>query len=469
MTDPRRLRLADLIPFVLVLFTAAGARVGYLLSYADNAGTDGPVLVQDPAPPLTLPDGTTMRGQSTVTEADALVHNMREHRWFGSLAPFAYREERTAHVAPAYPWLRGELERLLPEDWGPADRLIRWLQCVLGTLTACLYYLVARRAFPGRTVAVITGLLAALHPFWIVNTPALSDGVLATFLLGLALWLGMRASQVEGAGGSAFAFGLALAALALTRAALLPFAFVAVLWLLRRTRTVGGGWQYGLVAVLGLLLGLAPWTVRNLQVFGDVFPVIDSTYYHLWVGNNPRATGGPLTEADMQEAVSPELAKQLGSPMITQPARYRLLAPEVVRQIQDDWARTVERRLWAGLYFFFGQDWFTRNQLWRPGPASGAPLESGPPIPALLVGSLFLMLLLGVLGWRWTYVWRREAGLLALALMWVPLPYILTHAEALSGPRLPLDGVLLCLSAFVLACVAPPVARMLLRPKRAES
>ena len=77
------------------------------------------------------------------------------------------------------------------------------------------------------------------------------------------------------------------------------------------------------------------------------------------------------------------------------------------------------------------------------------------------------MLLLGVLGWRWTYNWRRESRLLALAVMWVPFPYILSHGEALSGPRLPLDGVLLCYSAFVLACLAPNVGKALLRSKRA--
>ena len=54
------------------------------------------------------------------------------------------------------------------------------------------------------------------------------------------------------------------------------------------------------------------------------------------------------------------------------------------------------------------------------------------------------------------------------ALMWVPLPYLLSHAEALSGPRLPLDGVLLCYSAFVLACLAPNVGKVLLHSRRAE-
>jgi hypothetical protein len=75
------------------------------------------------------------------------------------------------------------------------------------------------------------------------------------------------------------------------------------------------------------------------------------------------------------------------------------------------------------------------------------------------------MLLLGVLGWRWTFAWRTEAQPLAVAVMWVPLPYLLSHAEGLCGPRLPLDGVLLCYSAFVLACLAPNLASILLRPR----
>jgi hypothetical protein len=40
-------------------------------------------------------------------------------------------------------------------------------------------------------------------------------------------------------------------------------------------------------------------------------------------------------------------------------------------------------------------------------------------------------------------------------MLWVPLPYILGHAEGLSGPRLPLDGVLLCYAAFALVALIP--------------
>jgi hypothetical protein len=40
-------------------------------------------------------------------------------------------------------------------------------------------------------------------------------------------------------------------------------------------------------------------------------------------------------------------------------------------------------------------------------------------------------------------------------MIWVPIPFILAHGGELSGPRLPLDGVLLCYAAFALVCLIP--------------
>jgi hypothetical protein len=67
------------------------------------------------------------------------------------------------------------------------------------------------------------------------------------------------------------------------------------------------------------------------------------------------------------------------------------------------------------------------------------------------------MLLLGVLGWRWSHGWRLAAMPSSLAVMWLPLPYLLSHAEALHGPRLPLDGVLLSYAALAIVWLLPGV------------
>src|SRR2546423_1234039 len=127
-------------------------------------------------------------------------------------------------------------------------------------------------------VVTLAGLFAALHPFWIINVAEIADGTLATFLLAAALFLGARSSQTGAPFGSLL-FGLALAGLALVRAALLPFAFVAVIWFLLRTRSLRRGWLPALLSFLGFVTGLAPWTVRNLQVFGEPIPIVDSAFY----------------------------------------------------------------------------------------------------------------------------------------------------------------------------------------------
>jgi hypothetical protein len=75
----------------------------------------------------------------------------------------------------------------------------------------------------------------------------------------------------------------------------------------------------------------------------------------------------------------------------------------------------------------------------------------------LLPASVLVMLFLGVLGWRWTYGWRRAGMPASLALMWVPLPYVVSHAESLSGPRMPLDGALLCYAAVAVVYLLPKV------------
>jgi hypothetical protein len=451
MTPPPRFQAGDALLFLAVVLTAAGVRAGYLAFAADSGRTAGPVRVQEQAEGL-----------------QGLVANLKDRQTFAGPAPFAAGEEVTAHVAPGYPGLLGFVARL-PVD---TDQTVRWLQCGLGALTAGLYFLFARRAFGSVLVAGLAGIAAALHPFWIVSTAEVSDGVLASFLLAACLYLGGRASQ---AGGflTSFLYGLGLAGLALVRAALLPFAFVAVLWFLFRCRTQARGWLLALLAFLGFANGLTPWTLRNVQTFHDVLPVVDSTFLHLWMGNNPKATGGSLDEPTMLDALArqhgqtpDEVKQQLADE--PQPVRYRSLARDAFREVRDNPLGTVRRRLWAGLDFFFGERWFKDEQLALPTAESSEPAETAPaPLAAWVTGSaplvltatLLGMLLLGVLGWRWTYARRRESMPAALAVLWVPLPYLLSHAGALSGPRLPLDGIFLCYAAFAVACLVPRFGR----------
>jgi Dolichyl-phosphate-mannose-protein mannosyltransferase len=439
----------------LVVVAALAARGWYLNALADGGRSGGPLEVQ--GVPL---------------ETRAMSASLSEQHSFSARAPFALGEEQTAHVSPGYPYVLSWLDRA-PFSLDTRDRTIRWLQCIVGSFTVLLYYLFAHRAFGSTFVASFAGLLCACHPYWVVNTAELNDGVLTTFLLGLAIWLGARSVQDAGLV-SGFLFGITLAALALTRAAYLPFVFVALLWFVGRCRVVRRGWLCALLATLGLLNGLLPWTFRNYRLVGEVVPVVSSAPYHFWIGNNPKATGGPLDEkiqmaalAESRGGTAQELERTIGE--LPQKARYDRLAADAWSEIQRHPAETARRRIMAGLGFFFGFNWLENGRGWVAESSSGAE-TAGPDLSmalAVLNGACLFMIAFGLLGWRWSSTWGYQAMPMSLVLLWIPLPYILGHADALVGPRLPIDGVILCYAAYGVACLLAPYRSGLLR--RADS
>ncbi len=447
MTPIRRFGVVDFVLFLYVLVMAGGIRAGYLMLAADNGRSSGPLVVQDPA---------------DQAEALALAQSYRDGGTFVVRAPLSDAPESTAHASPGYPWLLGLLGRVAPLD--KFELIVRWIQCGLGALTAGFYFLFARRAFRSLTAGLLTGLLCALYPFWVVNTAALDDGALVSLLVSLVMFTGARAGQTGGPF-SSLIHGLTLAATALVRASLLPFAFVGLAWFLLRSRRLPSGWLAALLAFLGFVIGVAPWTVRNWQEFNEPIPIVDSAYLHLWMGNNPQADGGTVDPRDVLPA--DEVRKLIDDKK--QPERYARLGHVVWDDLRNDPPAVAQHRFQAGLAFFFGAPE-------RPAASTGAPrmrvVDAARPTAddhnALLSSdTLFFWTLLGVmalafLGWRWSYGWHAESMPAALAMFWIPLPYILSHAEVLSGPRLPLDGVLLCYAAFALLCLVPGVRRYFL-------
>jgi hypothetical protein len=172
-----------------------------------------------------------------------------------------------------------------------------------------------------------------------------------------------------------------------------------------------------------------------------------------------------------------------------------MLAERVEKDVREHPVATVNRRLAAGVFFFMGQRWFENGQLadrieddvqkelQKEAAAKAAEGDENEKVvidatrqknldwlysayPMALSTTLLLMLLLGALGWRWTYAWRTWAMPSSLAVMWIPIAYIFSHAEFLSGPRLPLDGVLLCYAAFAVGCFIPGLSPRLMAGPR---
>jgi 4-amino-4-deoxy-L-arabinose transferase-like glycosyltransferase len=455
-----------LLPLLLVLGCAIGSRVWYVAICTDNGERAPALLVQGPPPPSHFPEAQAFRGRTPPTRLDNLVANLAELQWFGCLPPLAEKEEPTAHQAPGYPLLLSVLVY-----WSDsADMLMRWLQCALGSLTAGCYFFFARRAFHSTVVAALAGLFCAFHPFWIINSAELNDGVLVSFLVAASLALGARGSQ-DGGAFTSLGFGLALAGVGLTRAALLPFAIVALLWFLWQCRRIPFGWFASLLALIGFANGVAPWGIRNYFEFDRPIPVATSAYLHLWMGNNPHATGSTLNEPALRLTLSEDRLKTLLEEP-NQAKRYNQLANECWQEVQDHPTETLSRRINAALVFLLGERWFKQRQLgWMQEKTEGI---TAPPdwmhdhAETILQATLLSMFALALLGWRWSYAWRRYGRLATVAMLCVPLPYVLSHAEQLSGPRLPLDGVMLCYAAFALASLIPGLVHSPLRNREAQ-
>ena len=198
-----------LFSLILVAGCATAVRIGYIAECCQQGKLAPALLVQGPP----LPAPTNGRQPRTLNTVEQLAANLAKEGKFASRAPLADKEETTAHVAPGYPLLFAALISL---DEAAAPATMRWLQCVLGSLTAVCYFFFARRAFHSTLLATLAGLLTAFHPFWIVNTAELNDGVLAGFFVAVVLALGTRGVQVGGAS-TGLAFGIALAGAALVR------------------------------------------------------------------------------------------------------------------------------------------------------------------------------------------------------------------------------------------------------------
>ena len=188
MADLRRFGLVDFLLLLLTLALAGGARSYYLISCCDKGATPGPLRVQDvrtpldqiggvqvvaspagagagggaaPRPRRNAEDGhiKKLAGYGGVTDLDEIVRKFRTANKYESRTPVNPRSDDTAYTSPGYPLIVGLLARVLPDE--KLETTIRWGQCGLGTLTAALYFLFARRAFGSRFVATLAGILCA--------------------------------------------------------------------------------------------------------------------------------------------------------------------------------------------------------------------------------------------------------------------------------------------------------------------
>lgn len=191
----------------------------------------------------------------------------------------------TAFRAPAYPFLLA----LAFNITGISLFVAKLVNVLLGTLTVLGTFLVGKAVF-SEQIGLVAAVIVAFTPSLIIYTPVLASENLATPLLLISLWLflvGLEWGQVRWF----FLGGVCSAVLCLTRPdfLLLPGVLFGYM-VFRKFRPLPLIRYMGLFTV-GLFVGLAPWTIRNIVVFGEFIPVSTNGGLNLAVGLHEGATG----------------------------------------------------------------------------------------------------------------------------------------------------------------------------------
>jgi 4-amino-4-deoxy-L-arabinose transferase-like glycosyltransferase len=168
---------------------------------------------------------------------------------------------------------------------------LRGGQAAVVGLGAALVFELGDRIF-GRRAALAAGLIYALDPLLVIAAGLLYPESVAALILLPAVLLAMDAAERDRPMRSAGA-GLLLGVLALLRPTALILLPVVAIWTALTVRARGARWLVHVGALgIAFLLALAPWTVRNLRVHGQLVPVATAGTHTAPVGQEVVAREG---------------------------------------------------------------------------------------------------------------------------------------------------------------------------------
>ena len=216
----------------------------------------------------------TMPAVDAATYSEQAIR-LAEGHWLG-------RGQGPFWQPPLYPYFLGAIKLAFPASFYYASRVV---QALIGSLTCVLLCLVGRRLF-GVGVGFVGGLIAAVYGPLIYFDARLLPAALATFLVLVSLLLLMRAvewprKRIFVAAG--FAMGLA----SLTAAILASLIPGVAIWLFYGLRKKAA-WPVA-AFLLGAILAIAPVTLRNYTIGGDIVLISYNGGVNFYLGNNANA------------------------------------------------------------------------------------------------------------------------------------------------------------------------------------
>jgi 4-amino-4-deoxy-L-arabinose transferase-like glycosyltransferase len=205
--------------------------------------------------------------------------------------PFTIPTGPTAWEPPLYPYLIAGVFRLTGIYTHLSAFILLSINSVFSALTSIPIFLIARKCFSEK-VAMWTAWMWAVLPsvmFW--STRWVWETSLAALLMTVIFWLTLRLEDSEAAG-PWIGFGLLWGIAALTNTSLLSFLPASGLWAwYRRAKQARRSLSGIVLAAIFFSATIAPWLVRNYEVFGKFIFVRSNFGAELRLGNGPGANG----------------------------------------------------------------------------------------------------------------------------------------------------------------------------------
>ncbi|MEZ6071930.1 MAG: glycosyltransferase family 39 protein [Pirellulales bacterium] len=318
---------------------------------------------------------------------------------------------------PGYPLLLAGMFKVVGSDadflWGRA------LGACCGTAAVGLVYALASRLFDP-TTACAASVAAAVYPGAIASSIfILSEAPFCPLMLA-QLWLlvvALRSRTTTSGVVFALVAGAAAGAATLARPSWLLFTpLVAALMLLCPT-TAGRGsrWWAPAAMLLGLVVVLTPWWLRNVRLSGHFIATTLQVGESMFDGLNPQADGG--SDLPAVNVFKQQLRGQLG-PQVVADGYEEGVASAVELEYRTDRALGTAAIDWAAAHprRVLELTGVKLLRMWSPWP--NEPSFRRWPI-ALVVAATYLPVMLAACAGAWMYTRRG----LPYALLWLPAVY----------------------------------------------
>ena len=192
-----------------------------------------------------------------------------------------------AYTPPGYPAFLSGLLKL-----GADSRGVQVVQNLLYLFAALLLGALAFRS-RGWLAGALAATLALASPSWLLLPQRALSETLFVALVAIGISIALSGT-IPPAFGLALLTGMVFGLAALVREMGLVLGgvlgVVVGVWAWREGMRARGV-ALAVTVLLGAVLVIFPWTVRNYRIFGEVVPICTNGPINLYIGNNPEATG----------------------------------------------------------------------------------------------------------------------------------------------------------------------------------